>query len=195
MINVLALSGSSRRGSLNTALLTATQRLAVDLPVAVAVRQSPVTVADIPPFDADSAELGLPRTVGVLERAVAAADALLLATPEYSGAIPGPLKNVLDWLACPQSMRPLASKPVAVMSASPSRFGAQTARSQVLDVLQHCDACLVAAPVVSVALADRVITRAGDLNAEHSQSAIRVLLTELAHTAKAMARSQRVPAT
>ncbi|MGN6576086.1 MAG: NADPH-dependent FMN reductase [Nocardioides sp.] len=191
MTSILTLSGSSRTGSLNTALLRVARRVAADLPVPVTTHRPPVTVSELPVFNADLAEHGLPRPPRLLEQAVAAADAVLIATPEYSGSIPGPLKNALDWLACPQSTQPLAAKPVAVMSASPSRFGAQAARAQVLDVLQRCDATLVAAPVVSIARAHTAIDSTGDFTSEHARTSVRALLYEL--VAAAETRPERSP--
>ncbi len=180
MTTVLTLCGSGRRASLNAALLRAAMHLAADLPVTVALCPAPVNVIELPIFDADRADLGLPEEVTLLQDAIAAADALLIATPEYSGTIPGPLKNALDWLACPQSARPLAGKPAAVISASPSRYGAQAARAHVIDVLQRCDALPVATPIVSVARAHLSIDHTGHLTGDHTRASLRALLLALA---------------
>ena len=68
--------------------------------------------------------------------AVAAADALVVATPEYNGSIPGVLKNAIDWASRPRGASALDGKPVAVISVSPSPRGAQWAREDLVKVLR-----------------------------------------------------------
>jgi chromate reductase len=189
MTTIVTMCGSSRRASLNAALLRAATNLATDLPVPVSLRPVPLSVAQLPIFDADLAQAGLPRSVLLLLHAVRSADAVMIATPEYSGSIPGPLKNALDWLACPQGAQPLAGKPAAVISASPSSYGAQAARAHVIDVLQRCDAVPVATPVVSVARADTVIHHLGPL----AHDSIRTSLGDLLMALEAACRQAHHP--
>jgi chromate reductase len=88
----------------------------------------------IPPFDEDD-EHDPHGAVHALRRAVAAADALVIATPEYNHSMPGQLKNALDWLSRPMATSPLRGKPVAVVGASTGLFGAVWAQAETRKVL------------------------------------------------------------
>jgi chromate reductase len=129
-MRVLGISGSLRRDSHNTRLLRGAASL---LPAGYALCVSPPPHA-IPPFNEDG-EQDLPRAVAELKAAIAAADAVLIATPEYNGSIPGQLKNALDWASRPVATNPLRGKPVAVVGASTSLFGAVWAQAELRKVL------------------------------------------------------------
>ena len=134
MTTVLGLSGSLRKGSFNTALLRAASEL---LPgdATLDVR----TLHGIPLYDGDvEASVGIPAAVTVLKEAFAAADGVLLATPEYNNGIPGVFKNGIDWLSRPpaDSARLFSGKPVALIGASPGGFGTILAQNAWLPVLR-----------------------------------------------------------
>ncbi len=76
-----------------------------------------------------------PAGVVALREAIAGADALVVATPEYNGAMPGVLKNAIDWASRPRGTAAITGKPVAVLSVSPSPRGAQWAREDAVKVL------------------------------------------------------------
>lgn len=130
-LRILGISGSLRRGSHNTNLLRAAAELlppGVDLEVFDGLR-------DVPPYDADrDLEPGDPA-VARLRQAIASADAVLIATPEYNGSIPGVLKNALDWASRPFPDSVLRGKPVAVVGASTGLFGAVWAQAETRKVL------------------------------------------------------------
>jgi chromate reductase len=130
-VKVLGLSGSLRAGSHNSMLLRAAGGL---LP-----EEAELVEFDglklIPPYDEDDEQLGRPDAVQALFDAVAGADAVLLATPEYNHSIPGQLKNALDWLSRPLLESPLRNKPVAVIGASTGLFGAVWAQAEARKVL------------------------------------------------------------
>ena len=129
-MRILGISGSLRAGSLNTQLL----RLAAEeLPEGVALELSE-ELDSIPPFDQDLVELA-PDEVERLKDAVAASDAVLFATPEFNGSIPGQLKNAVDWVSRPIADNPARSKPVAVIGASTSSFGGIWAQRELKKVL------------------------------------------------------------
>ncbi|TLZ03459.1 MAG: NAD(P)H-dependent oxidoreductase, partial [Gammaproteobacteria bacterium] len=91
MTKVLGISGSLRRGSYNSALLRAAQRLMPeDATLEIA------TIRGIPLYDADVEAQGIPAAVSQLKEAVVAANGVLLATPEYNNSLPGVLKNAID---------------------------------------------------------------------------------------------------
>lgn len=129
-MRILAISGSLRVESLNGQLL---RIAAEELPPAVELEEFDA-LAEIPPYDQD-AEGSVPESVARLRDAISDADAVLLASPEYNGSIPGQLKNALDWVSRPAVGSPFRGKPVAIMSASPGRFGGIWAQGELRKVL------------------------------------------------------------
>lgn len=89
----------------------------------------------IPAYNED-VETQQPESVAVLKDEIARADAVLFATPEYNGSIPGALKNALDWVSRPSVDNPLRDKPVAVTGASQGAFGATWAQTELRKILQ-----------------------------------------------------------
>lgn len=130
-MRVLGLSGSLRRGSHNSALLRAAAPL---LPPGAELEVFPGLRA-IPPYDADEDGGGGPAAVRELRAAIAGADAVLVATPEYNASIPGVLKNALDWASRPHATNVLRGKPAAVVGASTGMFGAVWAQAETRKVL------------------------------------------------------------
>jgi chromate reductase, NAD(P)H dehydrogenase (quinone) len=129
-MKILGLAGSLRADSLNAQLL----RLAAEeLPAGVELDVYS-GLAEIPPYDQDLEDL-VPAPVEALKRAIADADAVLLATPEYNGSIPGQLKNALDWVSRPISESPIRGKRTAVIGASTGAFGAIWAQRELKKVL------------------------------------------------------------
>lgn len=126
-LNILAFSGSLREGSFNTAVL---RELSTLVPAGVVLQIA--DYGDLPLYNAD---LGQVPAVLALKAKVAAADAVLIATPEYNYSIPGPLKNMLDWLSRPAFESVFAHKPVAVLSVSPGATGAVRAQAHLKNVL------------------------------------------------------------
>jgi chromate reductase len=129
-MRILGISGSLRRESHNTRLLHAARAL---LPEGAELDVFG-GLAEIPPFSED-VEHEPPESVLALREAIAAADAVLIATPEYNGTLPGQLKNALDWVSRPVGTSPLRGKPVAVIGASTGMFGAVWAQADARKVL------------------------------------------------------------
>ncbi|MET0997417.1 MAG: NADPH-dependent FMN reductase [Marmoricola sp.] len=130
-MNILMLVGSLR-GASWTAQLTAA---VADLLPAGTTSQVYADLGALPHYDQDLDTDRPPAPVVALREAVAAADALVVATPEYNGSIPGVLKNAIDWLSRPRGAAALTGKPVAVLSVSPSPRGAQWAREDAVRIL------------------------------------------------------------
>lgn len=131
---ITGISGSTRTGSFNTALLAAAERR---LPKGVTLRR--VSIAGIPLYDGDvEAKDGIPPIVAAFKEAIASADGLLLVTPEYNNGIPGTFKNAIDWATRPPADIPrvFGGKPVAVIGASPGGFGTILAQNAWLPVLR-----------------------------------------------------------
>jgi len=131
-MRVLGISGSLRRDSYNSALLrAAAERLPAGVEFVAFER-----LAEIPAYDADSEEAGeAPAAVAELRAAMRAADAVLVATPEYNSSIPGALKNALDWASRPAGESALTGTPAAVIGASTGMFGAVWAQAETRKVL------------------------------------------------------------
>jgi chromate reductase len=129
-MRILGIAGSLRAGSLNQQLLRLT---AEELPEGVELDINR-RLAEIPPYDQDLDDLQ-PEEVERLKREIADADAILIATPEFNGSIPGQLKNALDWVSRPLAENPIRSKPVAVIGASTSAFGGIWAQRELKKVL------------------------------------------------------------
>ena len=130
-MKVLAISGSLRRDSHNTALLRAAAERA---PAGVELELWDGLKA-VPPYDEDDDVDLAPAAVTALRSAVAGADAVLFATPEYNHSVPGSLKNAIDWVSRPMATNPLRNKPVAVIGASTGIFGAVWAQAELRKVL------------------------------------------------------------
>jgi chromate reductase len=129
-MRILGLSGSLREGSHNTRLLRGAGTLLPDGVELVVYDR----LGAIPPFNEDE-EFSPPAAVQEFKEAIASADGLLVATPEYNSSIPGVLKNALDWVSRPVAETPLRGKPAAVIGASTSLFGAVWAQAETRKVL------------------------------------------------------------
>jgi chromate reductase, NAD(P)H dehydrogenase (quinone) len=128
---VLGISGSLRRESYNVKLLRAAREAlpdGVDLRLFEGLKR-------VPPYDQDDDVEPAPEEVRRLRAEVAAADALLVATPEYNHSIPGQLKNAMDWCSRPVGKGALRGRPVAVIGASTGAFGAVWAQAEMRKVL------------------------------------------------------------
>jgi chromate reductase len=159
---LLALPGSLRRHSYNRRLLDAAAGIA---PPGVTVHVYPhPELAAVPLFDEDlEKETGGPESVRRLRREVAAADGLLIATPEYNQSIPGVLKNTLDWLSRESPVEVLAGKPVAVVGVTAGRWGTRLAQSVVRQVLAATGARALPAPQLYAAGAEALFDEEGRL--------------------------------
>ena len=152
---VLGLSGSLRRDSYNTRLLYAA---ATRLPVGARLSIFD-GLAAIPPYNEDRVA---DASVAALREAIGAADAVLIATPEYNASVPGQLKNALDWASRPFPDNALRHKPVAVVGASTGLFGAVWAQAELRKVLATIGASVIDGGV-AVGLAHDAFDEADDL--------------------------------
>ena len=134
MARLVGIGGSLRVGSYNLGLLRAAAGL---MPEGSSLEVH--SIRGVPLYDADEEEQsGIPTAVTTLKEALAKADGLVLATPEYNNAMPGVLKNAIDWMSRPpaDSARVFAGKPVALIGASPGGFGTILAQDSWLAVLR-----------------------------------------------------------
>jgi chromate reductase len=186
-LTILGIAGSLRRASLNRGLIRAAVELA---PTGLAV--TGYDLDDIPMYNGDVEALGDPEPVAAFKRAIAEADALLIATPEYNHCVPGMLKNAIDWASRPARASVLTGKPVAIMGASPSRGGTARAQAQLRDGLAYTNGFVLPLPEVLVPLATDKFDADGDLIDEATGDEVRDLLVALAAWTRRLAQTERL---
>src|SRR3954451_1086361 len=179
-IELLAISGSLRRDSFNRGLLRAAQELA---PAGMRIEPYDEWAA-AEAFDQDAEVAPPPGAARALER-IRAADGLLIATPEYNGGVPGALKNALDWASRPHGLGPIAGKPVAVVSSSPSPFGATWAGEQLRRALTLSGALVVGEELAIGRVEERF--SGGELADSETRAQIAELIEALAASIDAVA--------
>jgi chromate reductase len=138
-MRILAIPGSVRRDSHNARLL---RHAAERAPAGVEIELY-ADLKSIPPYDEDDDLEPAPAPVAALRQAVAEADGILIATPEYNSSIPGVLKNAIDWVSRPRASTPFQNKPAAVVGASTGQFGAVWAQAETRKVLASTGARVV----------------------------------------------------
>src|SRR5512143_1109287 len=160
MTTLVGIAGSLRKGSFNASLLRTAAR---SMPPGSTLEQA--TIAGIPLYDADVEAQGIPPLVASLKDRVAAADGLLLVTPEYNNSMPGVLKNAIDWLSRPDSDIPrvFGGKRVALIGASPGGFGTILSQNAWLPVLKTLGTELWTGRKLLVSRARTVFDEAGNL--------------------------------
>lgn len=180
-MRILAISGSLRRESHNAALLRAA---AARLPPGVQLDiLEPAVLKAVPAFDSDD-EASVPETVATFRAAIAAADAVLISTPEYNQSISGVLKNAIDWASRPTvASGALSGKPVAVIGASPSMFGAVWAQAEARKVLAAAGARVVDRELAVAGVRD-AFTAEGRLAEHDLELELAGILAELVDSAR-----------
>ena len=185
-MRILAVSGSLREGSFNTSLLRAALEAAPD-GIELELWEG---LAELPLYDEDL-EADAPESVHRLREAWAAADAILFATPEYNGSVPGGLKNAIDWASRPRLEGVLRNKPVAVVGASTGQFGALWAQQDLKRILGIAGARVIGTEI-PVARAHERFDSEGHLLDDEVFAQLRLHLTTLA--SEAVAAPERVAA-
>jgi chromate reductase len=172
-VKILGFVGSLRKGSYNKALM----RAALEL-VPENAEIEIFDIAQIPPFNQDL-ESNPPQSVKDFKAKIKAADALLIATPEYNYSIPGVLKNAIDSASRPLADKVFEGKPAAIMSASTGRFGGARAQYHLRQCFVFLNIFPINHPEVMLAQADKNVDENGNLTNEETRKLIRQLLEEL----------------
>ncbi len=160
---IVGISGSLRQGSFNASLLRAAAGLmpsGIDLSIE--------TIRGIPLYDGDVEAHGIPEPVGTLKDKIAAADGLLLVTPEYNNSMPGVFKNAIDWMSRPPAdiARVFGGRKVALIGASPGGFGTILSQNAWLPVLRTLGCTLWTQGRLMVSRAGGVFAADGTLTDE-----------------------------
>ncbi|MGE5274100.1 MAG: NADPH-dependent FMN reductase [Verrucomicrobiota bacterium] len=172
-MRVLTISGSVRRDSYNTALLRAAAECRAD--VEFAGWQG---LTEIPAYDEDLENLAAPVPVAALRHEIDRSDAVLIATPEYNGSIPGALKNALDWVSRPFATNVLRNKRVAVVGASTGLLGAVRAQAELRKVLTAIGADVLESGL-SVFTAQEAFDAVGQVRDTELRRALCVIVDDL----------------
>jgi chromate reductase len=182
-VKILAISGSLRADSYNTALArAAAERAPEGTEIELYER-----LGDLPPFDADSDGGAAPEAVRDLREQIARADALLFVTPEYNGSVSGVLKNAIDWASRPpHGEAALWGKTVAVAGATTGQYGAMWAQQDLRRILGIAGARVIEGEL-PVAQAHNVFDEEGRLSDSLLAERLRIHLESLAHEASEIA--------
>lgn len=154
-ITLLGICGSLRKASLNRGLLVA---LGEVMPAGAALRLW--ESLDLPIFNSD---VGEPTAVTELKQAIAAADGVVFAVPEYNYSIPGGLKNAIDWLSRPPPRSPLRGKPCGIVGAASGMSGTIRAQAHMRQILIFSDSPCLSQPEVLIPRAQERFDAAGEL--------------------------------
>jgi len=173
---ILALAGSLRQGSYNRGLLHAAGELAPDW-----VKVQFFDIGTLPFFNEDLEAAGDPEAVRHFKEAIIRANAILIATPEYNGAVPGVLANAIDWASRPTGRSVLRNKPVAVMGAVLGKSGSANAQAALHGVLSRVGAVVVPDPQVLVPHASKLFDEQVNLRDEDTREEVRQLVEAVAH--------------
>ncbi|RIK40149.1 MAG: hypothetical protein DCC58_14325 [Chloroflexi bacterium] len=178
--HILAFSGSLRQHSFNSGLLRAAQQVTPDH-VVIEIHH----LGDIPLYDADVEAAGVPEPVRAFAEKIRAADAVLIATPEYNYSFPGVLKNAIDWVSRPAVQTPLRRKPVAIMGAAGGQWGTVRAQLHLRQVLASAiEAYTLVKPEVMVPRAGSVFDDHGNLEDDDVRDRVRALVEALVDWAR-----------
>ncbi|MGK4593873.1 NADPH-dependent FMN reductase [Amycolatopsis sp. w19] len=183
-LKILAISGSLRDGSHNTALLHAARKVN---PGGMDIELYP-GLGELPLYRQDLDTASPPEPVADLRRRVAEADGLLIATPEHNASLPAALKNAIDWASTPIAESPLPGKPIAIAGASPGAFGSVRAQQSLRQILASIGSDVVVKPEVTVFRSHERFDNEGTLTDDFTASLLVELLSALNATIRAGAR-------
>jgi chromate reductase len=181
-IQILGFAGSLRKNSYNKALL----RAAAELMPKGAVLET-FDLEGIPPFNQDL-ETQPPEKIKDFKARIKAADAILIATPEYNYSIPGMLKNSIDWASRPYSENAFNDKPVAIMGASTGMLGTARAQYHLRQCFVFLNMHTVNKPEVMVNYAQEKFDVDGTLTDDKTRKRIAELIESLIAIAARMAK-------
>jgi chromate reductase len=170
---ILGISGSLRKGSYNTMALRAAQKLA---PAGAVIDTA--EIGNLPLYNDDIRAAGYPPVVQAFREKLAAADGVLIVTPEYNYSIPGGLKNAIDWASRPPD-QPFNNKAVAIMGASPGVIGSARAQYHLRQCFVFLNSWVVNKPEVMIGQANTRFNEAGELTDEPTKKFIGDLLQAL----------------
>ncbi|MDW5312626.1 NADPH-dependent FMN reductase [Rhizobium sp. PL01] len=170
MTKLIGISGSLRKASFNTALLKTAMTLAPD-----GVTFTAGTIEGIPLYNADVEREGVPEAVQVLKDQIAAADGVILFTPEYNNSMPGVFKNAIDWVSSSMTGAPnvFAGRAFAIAGTSPGPFGTLLSQNAWLSVLRTLGADLWSGKRLMLPKAGSLFDKEGHLIDEEAKARLK----------------------
>ncbi len=171
-LSVLAISGSLRRDSFNRRALQLAKRLAIE--AGANVDELDLKTLDLPIYDQDIQDAGLPESVQKLKVAVEAADVIILASPEYNYSISAALKNALDWGS--RKGNSWAGKTVITLGASDGQYGTVRGQLHLRQVLIDLNMLFLPQPMVMIKNAEEAFTPEGDLVDQKNMVKLKTLI-------------------
>lgn len=173
-IKVLGIPGSLRAASFNRMALRAAGELAPEGMVFETCE-----IREIPMYDGDlEAAEGLPDSVKAFRAKIHAADAVVIATPEYNASISGVLKNAIDWASRPPQ-QPFDGKPIAILGTSPGALGTVRAQAHLRQILANLNGLVLVQPNVMIGGAGQRFDATGALTDEPTREFVRGLMSAL----------------
>lgn len=164
-VRILAFAGSLRQASYNRALLRAAVELA---PAGLAIEV--FDLAEVPLYNGDVEAAGDPPAVQALKAAIASADGVLIATPEYNHGVPAVTKNAVDWASRPPRGAVLDAKPVGIVGASPGMTGSARGQSQLRQAFEFTNSYCMPQPELLVFRAHEKFDAEGRLTDEATRT-------------------------
>lgn len=183
-LRVLAIPGSLRRDSHNKAVLRAASELA---PVGMTIDLYE-RLGEVPLFNGDVADIETPDGVLALRRAIGGSDAVLISTPEYNQAVPGVVKNMIDWLSLGDPPESLEGKPVAVTGITTGPWGTRLAQTMLRQMLVSSQAILLPKPFLYLRGAESVFDDRGELRDDNTRQRLSELVVALGNWVEMLER-------
>jgi len=173
-MNIVAISGSLRKGSYNTMLVKAMASLA---PAGMQIEIA--EIGNLPLYNYDD-EATFPVAVQALKDKIKKADGVIIATPEYNRSIPGVLNNAIDWLSRPYGKNSFVKKPVLLAGVSSGKIGTAVAQSQVRVTLLYLEADIIGQPELYLGPAKDIFDEAGNITNDSTKELLTKALCVLA---------------
>jgi chromate reductase, NAD(P)H dehydrogenase (quinone) len=180
VLNILGIAGSLRTGSLSAALLTAIAGLAE---ANMRITEFPLHSVPLYNQDLEPSPGQAPEPVLAFRKAIAAADGLVIVSPEYNYGMSGVLKNALDWASRPAYKSVLLGKPVLIIGNSPGPFGGVRALPQVRQTISGTLARVVVRPDIAIAHVNTKLSGGkltDETNITHIKEGLAALAAEIA---------------
>ncbi len=166
------LIGSLATGSINRKLAKALVKLA---PSELEMKEIPFRDLPLYSYDYDA---NYPEPARTFKDAIASVDAVLFVTPEYNRAIPGGLKNAIDWASRPYGQNAFTRKPSAIIGTSPGAIGTAVAQQNLRSVLAFCNSPQMNSPEAYIQFTDGLITDDGEVTNESTEEFLRNYMSE-----------------
>lgn len=174
-LKVLAISGSLRTESYNRKALQVATRIAAEL--GAAVTELDLRELNLPIYDKDIQDQGMPESVQMLKKEIEATDVLMIASPEYNYSVSGALKNAIDW-ASRGEKNSLGGKTAVILGASTGGFGTLRGQAHLRQILASVNVLALPQPQVLISRAEEAFNPDGSFANPKTAETLRALIEE-----------------